>query len=51
LTADSLRVQQGETQRTIPQSAVNMDATIAANRERGINLKFPKSTGEITLSF
>jgi hypothetical protein len=51
LTANSLRVQQGEAQRTIPLRAVNMDATIAANRERGINLKFPKNTGEITLSF
>lgn len=51
LTADSLLVQQGQTQRTIPLSAVNVDATITANRERGINLTIPKNTSEITLSF
>lgn len=51
MTANSLRVQQGQTERTIPLSEVNMNATIAGNRERGINLMFPKNTGEITLSF
>jgi hypothetical protein len=51
LTADSLCVQQGQTQRTIPLSAVNLNATIAANRERGIDLKIPKNRAEITLGF
>jgi hypothetical protein len=32
-------------------SAVNVNATIAANRERGIDLKIPKSKAEITLGF
>jgi hypothetical protein len=51
LTVDSLRVQQGPTERTIPLSTVNMQASIAANRERGITLNVPKHMGEITLGF
>ena len=51
LTVNSLRVQQGETQRTIPLSAVNLDATIAANHEKGIDLKIPKNNSEVLLSF
>jgi hypothetical protein len=51
LTTSSLRVQQGEAQRTIPLNAVNLDATIAANHERGVDLKIPKSKSEIVLSF
>lgn len=51
LTADSLRVQQGQTQRTIPLREVNVNATVAANRERGINLTIPKNRAEITLGF
>src|SRR5579863_7275298 len=35
LTADSLRVDQNGSQRTIPMSALNRSATVAANRERG----------------
>lgn len=51
LTVDSLRVQQGETQRTIPLSSLNADATVAANRARGIDLKIPTSKTQIMLSF
>lgn len=51
LTFDSLRVQQGGTQRTIPLSAVNLNATIAANHERGIDLKVPTSRAQIMLGF
>jgi hypothetical protein len=51
LTVDSLRLQQGETQRTIPMSAVNQDATVAANQQRGIALTIPKNKSEIMLSF
>ena len=51
LTITSLRVQQGEMQRTIPLSAVNLDATVAANHERGIDLKIPKNRSEVMLSF
>jgi hypothetical protein len=38
-------------QRTIPLTAINLDATTAANRGRGIDLKFPKNKSEIMLSF
>ena len=38
-------------QRTIPLSAVNLSETVAANRERGIDLKIPKNKAEITLGF
>jgi hypothetical protein len=51
LTVNSLRVQQGQTERTIPLSAVNLNATIAANRERGIDLNIPKDRTQITLGF
>ena len=51
LTNNSLRVQQGGTQRTIPLSTINMDATVAANHERGIDLRVPKNKSEIMLSF
>ena len=51
LTVDSLRVQQGDTQRTIPLSSLNADATLAANRARGIDLKIPTSKSQIMLGF
>ena len=51
LNNNSLRVQQGGTQRTIPLSTINMDATVAANHERGIDLRVPKNKSEIMLSF
>ena len=51
LTVDSLHVQQGETQRSIPLSALNMDATLAANRARGVDLKVPTSKSQIMLGF
>jgi hypothetical protein len=51
LTVHSLRLQQGQTERTIPLSTVNMQASIAANRERGIDLNVPSHRGEITLGF
>jgi len=51
LTVNSLRLQQGETQRTIPMSEVNQEATIAANQQRGIALVIPKNKSEIMLSF
>ena len=51
LTVDSLRVQQGDKQRTIPISSLNADATIAANRQRGIDLKIPTSKSQIMLGF
>jgi len=51
VTVDSLRLQQDGKQRTIPLSALNLNSTIAANRERGIDLKIPKNKTEIMLGF
>ncbi len=50
LSSDSVQVEQGETQRTIPMSALNVDATVAANRARGIDLKIP-SKNQLMLGF
>lgn len=41
LTAESVRLTAGGLQRSIPMSALDMKATIAANHERGIELKMP----------
>lgn len=41
LTAESVRLTTDGLQRSIPMSALDMKATIAANRERGIELKMP----------
>ena len=49
LTADSVRVTTGGQQRVIAMSALDVKATIAANHERGIELKIPTSRHEIFL--
>lgn len=51
LTVDSLRVGQGGMQRTIPLSKVNLDATLAANHRRGIDLMVPTNKYQIMLGF
>jgi len=51
LRVDSLRVEQNGTQRTIPMSGVNVKATLAANHERGIDLKIPTDNSQIMLGF
>jgi len=51
LTPDSLYVFVGRQQRTIALDKLNVDATIAANRERGIDLKFPTDVNQIFLGF
>src|SRR5579875_1809920 len=38
LTVNSVRVKQNDEQRTIPLSAINLKATLAANQERGVDL-------------
>ena len=50
LTADSVRVTLAGQQRTIAMSALDMKATLAANHERGIDLKIPASRHEIFLA-
>ena len=51
LTTDSLRVEIGRPQRRISLREIDVDATIAANRERGIDLKIPTGKNEIFLGF
>lgn len=51
LTVDSVRIEQNGSQRTIPMSSVNMDATVAANHQRGLNLKVPTNKSQIMVSF
>ncbi len=51
VTFDSLKVQQGGTQRTIPRSAVNWNATLAANHQRGVELKLPNNRYQVTIGF
>ncbi len=51
LTVDSLQIVQNDNPRTIPLTAVNLEATVAANRQRGIDLKIPANKAQIMLSF
>ena len=50
LTADSVRVTLAGQPRTIAMSALDVKATLAANHERGIDLKIPASRHEIFLA-
>jgi hypothetical protein len=45
----SLRIAADGQQRTIPLNALDLKATIAANHERGIDLKLPTNRSEILL--
>ena len=51
LSAKSLSVDVGRQQRTIPMSDVNIDATLAANHQRGLNLTIPRDSNSIVLGF
>jgi len=51
LTVDGVRLQQGTKERIIPLSALNLDATLAANHAQGIDLQIPENRNEITLGF
>ena len=51
LTANSLQVEIGRQQRRVALSEIDIDATIAANRVRGIDLEFPTARNEIFLGF
>jgi hypothetical protein len=37
--------------RIVPLSAINMDATLAANHQRGLDLQIPENRQQITLGF
>jgi hypothetical protein len=51
LTYDSLRIPQGRGVRMVPLTALDMDATLAANRQRGVDLQIPENRQQITLGF
>ena len=51
LTADYLDIQVGQQRRRVPMSQLNVPQTIAANRERGIEIKVPHDASEVTLGF
>jgi hypothetical protein len=51
LTQDRLYLTIHREQRTIPLSALDIDATVAANHAHGIDLQFPADRNEIFLGF
>jgi hypothetical protein len=51
LTANSLSINAQRIPRTIPLDMINIDATLAANRDRGIDLRIPNDRNEISLRF
>jgi hypothetical protein len=51
LSATSLSIGVGRQQRTIPLSDVNLEATLAANHQRGLDLVIPGDSSSITLGF
>jgi len=51
LTASSLSVTVQRNQRTIPVQMLDLDATEAANRDRGVELLIPTDLNEISLRF
>ena len=51
LTSSNLSVNVNRRQLTIPIDRLDLDATLAANHERGIELRVPADRNEISLSF
>jgi hypothetical protein len=51
LTASNLSVSIDRQQRTVPVSMLDLNATLAANHGRGIDLRIPDDRNEISLSF
>jgi hypothetical protein len=51
MEAGTLHVTVGGEQRKIPLSALDAKATVELNRQRGIDLKIPKSRNEVSVSF
>jgi hypothetical protein len=51
LTADALYVTIDRQQRTLKLSALDLERTMAANRDRGVNVRIPADRGEISLGF
>lgn len=51
LTQNSVHLTENGVKRTIPMSALNTQATVDANKQRGIDLKVPASSAEMVLAF
>lgn len=51
LTANDLSINVHHSQRTIPIDLLDIDATLAANHDRGIDLRVPNDRNEISLRF
>jgi len=51
LTHDNLSLTVDRRQRTIPLAMLDLDAAVAANRERGIDLRIPADQSEISVGF
>ncbi len=51
LTAQSLQIEVGHQRREIPLGTLDLDATIAANRQRGIELTIPRDRTAVFVSF
>ncbi len=51
LTSNNVVLQDAGAEQTIPLSSLDRNATEAANRKRGVDLKIPTSTSQMTLSF
>jgi hypothetical protein len=51
LTASNLSIDNDRQQRTVPTAMLDINATINANRDRGIDLRVPYDRNEISLSF
>jgi hypothetical protein len=51
LTYDHVHLTVDREQRTIPLAMLDMNATLAADRQRGIDLRVPSGRGEISLGF
>lgn len=51
LTAQSVQLEDGNQRREIPLRALDLDATIAANHARGIDLTIPRDRSAVFVSF
>jgi len=51
LTASVLSVSIDRQHRNLPLASLDLNATVAANRERGIDLRIPDDRNEISLGF
>lgn len=51
LSVDSLRIEVGRSQRVIPVSEINVEATVAANQQRGIDVAIPQDRSSLFLGF